>query len=194
MSAGGPYRLLAHSTTHRTDNATRYTRDECFALASRSRLIACSSPRASTHTNFLSSTTKDRNARYRQRFLAGYEVNARWQLASQRKAEAEADTVFDAAAAFIDAAPERARPSLWRAEKDKESPTTSLSPLSRWLPTMSFCTCFRAAAVLTATHAVDEHQSRSWAPAPAATIVGQPRCGAASASKAADTCLITAVR
>ena len=49
------------------------------------------------------------------------------QGASQRKAQAELDDFFDAAAALLDAAPERARPPLWREEKDKYSSTTSKS-------------------------------------------------------------------
>ena len=60
-----------------------------------------------------------------------HELNAHWQGAWKRTAEAETNAVSDAAAAFLDLAPERARPPLLRAEKDKESPTTSLSPLSR---------------------------------------------------------------
>ena len=55
---------------------------------------------------------------------------SRAQGAVEAHARAETDAVFDAAAALLDAAPERARPALWRAEKDKESPTTSLSLLS----------------------------------------------------------------
>ena len=122
-----------------------------------------------------------------------HDINARRQGALKRTAEAETNAVSDAAAAFLDRAPERARPSLWRAEKDKESATTSLSPLSRWSPTMSCCTCCRATAVLAATHAVDDRQSRSWAQAPAAISAGQLRCGAASAANAADPWLMRAV-
>ena len=48
-------------------------------------------------------------------------------------------------------------------------------------------------AVLAATHAADDRQSRSWAQAPAAISAGQLRCGAASASKAADPWLMRAV-
>ena len=43
--------------------------------------------------------------------------------------QAETDAIFDAAAALIDAAPRRARPSSCRAEKDKASATTSKSPI-----------------------------------------------------------------
>ena len=123
-----------------------------------------------------------------------HEANARSRGALETHVQAKTDAVFDAAAAFLDAAPERARPSLCWEEKDKESPTTSLSPLSRWSPTMSCCTCCRAAAVLAATDAVDDHQSRNWAQAPAASSAGQLRCGAASAAKAADPCLIHTAR
>ena len=77
-----------------------------------------------------------------------HEANARWQGASKRTAEAETNAASDTAAAFLDAAPERARPSLCCAEKDKPSSTTSLSPLLLWPPAMRCCTCCRAAAVL----------------------------------------------
>ena len=90
-----------------------------------------------------------------------HELNAHWQAAWKRTAEAETNAVSDAAAAFLDRAPERARPSLCCVEKDKQTLTTSLSPLSRWPPTMSCCTCCRAAAVLAAFHADDDHLSRS---------------------------------
>ena len=59
-------------------------------------------------------------------------VNACGQGALEAHVQAKTDAIFDAAAALIDAAPERARPSLCCAEKDKVSATTSLSPLSRW--------------------------------------------------------------
>ena len=119
-----------------------------------------------------------------------HELNARWQGASKRTAGAETNAVSDTAAAFLDAAPERARPSLCCAEKDKVSATTSLSPLLRWSPTMRCCTCCRAAAVLAATHAVDDHRCRSWAPAPAATTAEKSRSGAAGSGESGGPRLI----
>ena len=65
-----------------------------------------------------------------------HNTNARWQGAAESHAEAKTDAISDAAAVVLDAAPERARPSLCCAEKDKESPTASLSLLSRWSPTL----------------------------------------------------------
>ena len=119
-----------------------------------------------------------------------HEANARSRGALEAHVQAKTDAVFDAAAAFLDAAPERARPSLCCAEKDKESATASLSPLSRWSPTLSCCTCCRAAAVLAATHAVDDHRCRSWAPAPAATTAEKSRSGAAWSGESGGPCLI----
>ena len=59
-----------------------------------------------------------------------HEANARWQGAWKRTAGAETNAVSDAAAALLDAAPWRARPSSWRAEKANAPPTTSKSPVS----------------------------------------------------------------
>ena len=47
-----------------------------------------------------------------------HDINARGQRAVEAHARAETDEVFDAAAALLDAAPERARPSSWRRGRD----------------------------------------------------------------------------
>ena len=59
-----------------------------------------------------------------------YELNARGHGALESHAGAETDAICDAAAALLDAAPWRARPSSWRAEKANAPPTTSKSPVS----------------------------------------------------------------
>ena len=75
-----------------------------------------------------------------------HDINARRQGALKRTAEAETNAVSDAGAALLDAAPERARPALWRAEKDNDSFTTSKSPISIKAAAMMDCSCPRAAA------------------------------------------------
>ena len=75
-------------------------------------------------------------------------LNARRQGALEAHAQAELDAVFDAAAALLDAGPERARPSLWREEKDKASSTTSKSPISIKAAAIMDCSCPRAAACI----------------------------------------------
>ena len=70
-----------------------------------------------------------------------HELNARGQRAVEAHSQAKTDAVFDAAAAFLDAVPERARPSLWCAEKDKASATTLKLPVSIKAAAIMACSC-----------------------------------------------------
>ena len=70
-----------------------------------------------------------------------HEANARGQGAVEAHVQAKTDAVFDAAAAFLDAAPERARPSLWCAEKDKASAPTWKLPVSIKAAAIMACSC-----------------------------------------------------
>ena len=70
-----------------------------------------------------------------------HEANARRQGAVEAHVQAKTDAVFDAAAALLDAAPERARPSLCCVEKDKDSSTTSKSTNSIKAAAMMDCSC-----------------------------------------------------
>ena len=60
-----------------------------------------------------------------------HELNARGRGALEAHSQAKTDAISEAAAALLDAAPWRARPSSWREEKAiKASSTTSKSPIS----------------------------------------------------------------
>ena len=70
-----------------------------------------------------------------------HEANARGQGAVEAHSQAKTDAVFDAAAAFLDVASERARPTLWCAEKGTAPATTSKLAISIVAATMMNCSC-----------------------------------------------------
>ena len=109
-----------------------------------------------------------------------HELNARRQGALEAHAQAELDAVFDAAAALLDAGPERARPSLWREEKDKAPSTTSKSPISIKAAAIVDCSCPRAAACIAPACAAAARSSRRTAPSPASSAAGHRASGEAS--------------
>ena len=117
-----------------------------------------------------------------------HELNARRQGALEAHAQAELDAVFDAAAALLDAGPERARPSLWRAEKDKASSTTSKSPISIKAAAIVDCSCPRAAACIAPACAAAARSSRRTAPSPASSAAGHRPSGEAVSHHLARTC------
>ena len=102
--------------------------------------------------------------------------------------QAKTDAVFDAAAALLDAGPERARPSLWRAEKDKASSTTSKSPISIKAAAIVDCSCPRAAACIAPACAAAARSSRRTAPSPASSAAGHRPSGEAVSHHLARTC------
>ena len=109
-----------------------------------------------------------------------HELNARRQGALEAHAQAELDAVFDAAAALLDAGPERARPSLWREEKDKAPSTTSKSPISIKAAAIVDCSCPRAAACTAAACAAGAHSSCRISPSPASSAAGHRLSGEAA--------------
>ena len=117
-----------------------------------------------------------------------HELNARRQGALEAHAQAELDAVFDAAAALLDAGPERARPSLWREEKDKAPSTTSKSPISIKAAAIVDCSCPRAAACIAPACAAAARSSRRTAPSPASSAAGHRPSGEAVSHHLARTC------
>ena len=109
-----------------------------------------------------------------------HELNARRQGALEAHAQAELDAVFDAAAALLDAGPERARPSLWREEKDKAPSTTSKSPISIKAAAIVDCSCPRAAACTAPACAAGARSSRRTAKWPASSADGHRPSGEAA--------------
>ena len=117
-----------------------------------------------------------------------HDINARGQRAVEAHARAETDAVFDAAAALLDAAPERARPSSWRAEMDTAPPTTSKLTISVEAAAIVDCSCPRAAACIAAARAAAARSSRLTAPSTASSDAGHRLSGGATSQHLARPC------
>ena len=117
-----------------------------------------------------------------------HDTNARGQRAVEAHARAETDAVFDAAAPLFDAAPERARPSSWRAEMDTAPPTTSKLTFSVEAAAIVDCSCPRAAACIAAARAAAARSSRLTAPSTASSDAGHRLSGGATSQHLARPC------